>query len=223
MLKGIGSTFGRDCVRQWTPAFVLLVSLAVAGCSSSSPRFRTSETTPERIIQEDDEFKFASKIKEEETREDDKKVDLTNIKKRLTQRPRTTGSYSNITPNVLNRDQVLFDVVSLLGTPYAFGGSSKNGIDCSGLTSQVYATAANKKLPRSTKEQFRVGVEVPRDDLQFGDLVFFSTTDGSPSHVGIYIEDDLFAHASVLYGVTFSSLESSYYRKRFVGARRVVE
>jgi cell wall-associated NlpC family hydrolase len=206
-----------------TSAFVVVVSLVVAGCSSSSPRFRTAETTPERVIQEDDEFKFASKIKDEETREDDKKIDLTNIQKRLAQRPRPTTSYSNITPKSLNRDQVLLDVVSFLGTPYAFGGSSKNGIDCSGLTSHVYAAAANKKLPRSTREQFQVGAEVPKDDLQFGDLVFFSTTGSKPSHVGIYIEDDLFAHASVSYGVTFSSLESSYYKKRFVGARRVAE
>ena len=59
------------------------------------------------------------------------------------------------------------------------------------------------------------------EELQFGDLVFFNTTGRSPSHVGIYLEDDLFAHASVTYGVTISSLESTYYRKRLVGARRV--
>lgn len=206
-----------------TFAPLVLISLAIAGCSSSSPRFRAPEATPERIIQEDDEFKFATKVKEEETREDDKKIDLTNIKTRLGQRSRSSAAYSNITPKGLNRDQVLLDVVSFLGTPYAFGGSSKGGIDCSGFTSHVYVTAANKKLPRSTKEQFQVGAEVPKDDLQFGDLVFFSTTGSKPSHVGIYIEDDLFAHASVSYGVTFSSLESSYYKKRFVGARRVAE
>jgi cell wall-associated NlpC family hydrolase len=56
----------------------------------------------------------------------------------------------------------------------------------------------------------------------FGDLVFFNTTGAVPSHVGIYIEDDVFAHASVTNGVTFGSMESEYYRDRFVGARRVV-
>jgi murein DD-endopeptidase / murein LD-carboxypeptidase len=64
---------------------------------------------------------------------------------------------------------------------------------------------------------------VEKEQLRFGDLVFFNTTGYAPSHVGIYIEDDLFAHASVTQGVTISSMESTYYRKRFVGARRVVE
>jgi cell wall-associated NlpC family hydrolase len=67
-----------------------------------------------------------------------------------------------------------------------------------------------------------MGVEVERDSLQFGDLVFFNTTGRAPSHVGIYIEDYLFAHASVSSGVTISSLESTYYKGRYVGARRIV-
>jgi cell wall-associated NlpC family hydrolase len=86
----------------------------------------------------------------------------------------------------------------------------------------VYDSAVQRRLPRSTVEQFRIGTKVGRGDLQFGDLVFFNTTGRVPSHVGIYIEDDLFAHASVTRGVTLSSIESSYYRKRFVGARRIV-
>jgi cell wall-associated NlpC family hydrolase len=100
---------------------------------------------------------------------------------------------------------------------------SKEGIDCSGFASRVYAEATAHLIPRSTTEQFYIGQEVDKGDLQFGDLVFFNTTGRRPSHVGIYIEDDLFAHASVLSGVTISSLESTYYRKRYVGARRMVE
>ena len=78
-------------------------------------------------------------------------------------------------------------------------------------------------LPRSARDQFRVGAVVDSDQLEFGDLVFFNTTGRSPSHVGIYLEDDLFAHASVTSGVTISSLESTYYKKRFLGARRLVQ
>jgi cell wall-associated NlpC family hydrolase len=96
-------------------------------------------------------------------------------------------------------------------------------MDCSGFTMRVYEDAARTQLPRATAEQFREGVEVERDLLRFGDLVFFNTTGQAPSHVGIYIEDDLFAHASVSYGVTISSMESSYYRTRFVGARRIIQ
>ena len=125
-------------------------------------------------------------------------------------------------PADLNRDKVLLSVVSSLGVPYAYGGSGKNGMDCSAFTAHVYNNAARRQLPRSTEDQFREGVEVDRDQLRFGDLVFFNTTGRSPSHVGIYIEDDLFAHASVSYGVTISSMESTYYKNRFVGARRII-
>jgi cell wall-associated NlpC family hydrolase len=88
--------------------------------------------------------------------------------------------------------------------------------------STVFAGGAGLALPRSTRAQFDAGPEVPRPELRFGDLVFFNTTGAVPSHVGIYLEEDLFAHVSLSEGVTFSSLESSYYRKRFVGARRVL-
>jgi cell wall-associated NlpC family hydrolase len=100
---------------------------------------------------------------------------------------------------------------------------TRDGIDCSGFTALVYKDGARMTLPRSARAQFEAGTAVARRDLQFGDLVFFNTTGQVPSHVGIYVEDDLFAHASVTQGVTFSSLDSTYYRKRFVGARRVVE
>jgi cell wall-associated NlpC family hydrolase len=116
----------------------------------------------------------------------------------------------------------LLGVISYLGTPYEYGGNTREGIDCSGFTARVYQSGAETMLPRSAKEQFALGASIAESDLEFGDLVFFNTTGQRPSHVGIYIEDDLFAHASVSQGVTFSSLESTYYRKRFVGARRVV-
>jgi cell wall-associated NlpC family hydrolase len=194
-------------------------ALFLIGCSSSSPRFRSADTRTDHIIQDEDEFRFASKIKEETAREDDKKVDIKSLEKKLSQK----SGYSNLTPKGLNRDAVLLDVVSFLGVPYRYGGNSKDGVDCSGLTCNVYETAVKKKLPRSTMEQYHAGASIGKGDLQFGDLVFFNTTGRKPSHVGIYIEDDLFVHASIVSGVTISSLESTYYKNRYVGARRVVE
>jgi cell wall-associated NlpC family hydrolase len=189
------------------------------GCSSSSPRFRSTDTKTETVVHDEDEFRFASRIREEVAREDDRKVNIDSLENRLSSR----SGYRNKTPKGLNRDALLLDVVSFLGSPYRYGGDSKQGMDCSGLVCKVYATAARKLLPRSTKEQYRSGVPVSKTDLQFGDLVFFNTTGARPSHVGIYIEDDLFAHASVVSGVTISSLESTYYKNRYIGARRVVE
>jgi cell wall-associated NlpC family hydrolase len=126
-------------------------------------------------------------------------------------------------PSALNRDHVLLEIVSLLGIPYEYGGADRGGMDCSAFTEAVYGSALRLRIPRSTADQYREGAEIGRDRLRFGDLVFFNTTGESPSHVGIYIEDDLFAHASVSYGVTISSMESSYYRDRFIGARRIIK
>ncbi len=198
---------------------ILGLAFLLLGCSSSSPRFRSSDTRTEHIVQDEDEFRFASKIREETAKEDDKKVDVTSLQKKLSQK----SAYINITPQGLNRDELLLDVVSFLGVPYQYGGNSREGVDCSGLTCNIYSSAVKQQLPRSTKEQYQMGTPVDKIDLQFGDLVFFNTTGRKPSHVGIYIEDDLFVHASVISGVTISSLESTYYKNRFLGARRVVE
>jgi len=162
----------------------------------------------------------AGRIKNEVLTEDDKKVDVPQVRRKLEKK--RTGPVVDDAPPGLNRDRLLLDVISYLGAPYRYGGTSRKGVDCSGFTSRVYSTAADVALPRSTREQFTVGTRVRRSELRFGDLVFFNTTGKTPSHVGIYIEEDLFAHASVSDGVTFSSLESAYYKKRFVGARRVV-
>lgn len=198
----------------WEATTLLLAaSFLLAGCTGSAPRFRSDRA--------DDEWRYAAKIREEEAREDDKKVDLVRMKKELSSRPAPSGNYKNLTPGGINRDKVLLDIVSFLGVPYEFGGRTKEGIDCSGFTSAIYTRAVETQLPRSTVDQYRIGASITRDDLQFGDLVFFNTTGIPPSHVGIYIEDDLFAHASVSSGVTISSLESTYYNKRYVGARRI--
>lgn len=203
---------------------ILLVSLCALGtagldgCSTPSPRFRSpAEPT------EDDESRYASRIREEEKRWDDRPVDVSTLARSYRAGRDSSRPNEEILPAGLNRDRVLLDIVGLLGTPYRYGGNDRGGIDCSGFTTQVYASAAGRALPRSTREQFRLGETIGRAELRFGDLVFFNTTGASPSHVGIYIEDDLFAHASVTYGVTISSLESTYYRERFVGARRIAE
>jgi cell wall-associated NlpC family hydrolase len=207
-------------------AIILMIMAAcltgLIGCSTSMPRFRTPPSMQERP-EDEDEARFATKIKDEVAREDDRKVDISQIGKELTRRQKPSSHYLNITPPGLDRDKVLLDVISYLGVPYAYGGTSKQGIDCSGFTSRIYESAAGRILPRSALAQYGVGEEIQPDSLEFGDLVFFNTTGRLPSHVGLYLEDDLFAHASVTSGVTISSLESTYYRRRFVGARRVVQ
>lgn len=109
----------------------------------------------------------------------------------------------------------------LLDIPYKFGGSSFMGIDCSAYVQKVYGFL-NTQLPRTAREQFRVGEAVDKDELSVGDLVFFRTYASFPSHVGIYLGDNLFIHASSRdKKVTINSLNAPYYLKRFIGAKRI--
>lgn len=214
------ATGGKLAANAVAAGGVLIAFLLLSGCGASSPRYRGEDTGD--TGDEENEIRFASKIHAEEAREDDRVVDPARRKERPVPR-HPAPSREDRTPAGLSRDMVLLEAVSYLGVPYAYGGNGKEGIDCSGFTSRVYQRSASILLPRSAGGQYGVGAEVERDSLLFGDLVFFNTTGRSPSHVGIYLEDGLFAHASVTYGVTISSLESTYYRRRFVGARRVVQ
>lgn len=109
----------------------------------------------------------------------------------------------------------------MLDIPYRFGGTSLLGIDCSGYVQKVFSLL-DIALPRTAREQFRLGKLVGREDLSIGDLVFFRTYAKFPSHVGIYLGDNRFIHASSTdRKVTIDSLDAPYYFKRFIGARRL--
>lgn len=123
----------------------------------------------------------------------------------------------------IDKKKIMDGIMDWIGTNYHFGGSSRSGIDCSSFTRTIFATAGNFMLPRTAAEQYEVGQKIRgRDNMQFGDIVFFHTRRNVyVSHVGIYLGDNLFAHASSRYGVTVSSLESEYYDKRLIGVRRL--
>jgi LysM repeat protein len=108
-----------------------------------------------------------------------------------------------------------------LSTPYRFGGNNRKGIDCSAFVQQVFREI-DVDLPRSAREQFRVGTEIDREELQAGDLLFFRTYAKYPSHVGIYLGDGKMIHASSRSRrVVVTDIDYPYYRKRFIGAKRV--
>ncbi|MEC0333027.1 C40 family peptidase [Paenibacillus macerans] len=113
-------------------------------------------------------------------------------------------------------------VNSVYGTPYKYGGTSTAGFDCSGFTRYVFEQMG-VTLPRVSTAQYKVGTPVSKSELQAGDLVFFNTLGGGKvSHVGIYVGDGEFAHASSSKGIRIDKLSSSYYQNRFVGAKRVL-
>lgn len=109
-----------------------------------------------------------------------------------------------------------------LGAPYRFGGMSLKGIDCSAFVKRIYSFF-DVTLPRTAREQAKVGQKVSRDELVVGDLVFFNTRRYYISHVGIYIGNDQFVHASSGRNkeVRINSLNEPYYNKRFVQATRL--
>ena len=107
-------------------------------------------------------------------------------------------------------------------TRYRYGGTSKKGIDCSAFTSLLMSTVFAVKLPRTAREQYNESEKVNRDEMAEGDLVFFNTR-GGVSHVGVYLCDYYFVHASTNQGVVISSLEEPYYEKRFIGGGRILE
>jgi hypothetical protein len=122
------------------------------------------------------------------------------------------------------RRRVEGSVMSWLGTPYVWGGSTRGvGTDCSGFTRGVYEDAFTMVLPRMSRDQYRVGRSVAYDGLRPGDLVFFDTTDmGRITHVGIYKGDGMFAHAAVNKGVGYAKLDERYFRRAYRGARRLL-
>lgn len=107
------------------------------------------------------------------------------------------------------------------GTPYLSGGMARNGVDCSGFTSMLYRSVYKISLPRQAADQYRAGQSVRASAMQKGDLVFFrNITRSGIDHVGVFLGDGRFVHASVSSGVIISELGEEYYRKRFAGARR---
>lgn len=106
------------------------------------------------------------------------------------------------------------------GTPYQFGGDSKKGVDCSAFTCAMMSEVYGLSLPRTSREQYKAGQRVSKPDLMQGDLVFFNTT-GGVSHVGVYLHNNKFVHASTSSGVMISDLDDAYFKRRYLGATRL--
>lgn len=118
------------------------------------------------------------------------------------------------------RTRILMQYQQWKGTHYRWGGTTHNGVDCSALMQHLFRDAAHLSLPRTTGEQIHRGVKVEALSLEAGDLVFFQTGQHR-RHVGVYIGDNQFIHASTRQGVTVSDLSDDYWQSHFITARRV--
>ena len=135
------------------------------------------------------------------------------------------GSFQSRSITGREKKDLITFAKTYLGTPYKLGGYMPTGIDCSGFVKQVFS-AFDIRLPRTAREQFTIGTRVGKDELSPGDLIFFrGLSGGEPAHVGIFMEEDKFIHATTRNGggVRVDSLGDNYYKHVFMGASRVVQ
>lgn len=197
-------------------------------------------TTPVQVSEKTEmpdiwEVKPARKAKVQETVASPAKVEAPKTE--------TMNLFANRTPAVENASSVQLKYSLLLdteveslpsksllesvdewyGVRYRVGGNTKKGVDCSGFTVAVYAAVYGMMLPRISRDQYRISRKISTTELQEGDLVFFNTNGRGVSHVGVYLGNNKFIHASVSKGVMVNDLFENYYLRRFVGAGRIDE
>ena len=106
------------------------------------------------------------------------------------------------------------------GTPYRLGGTTKKGVDCSAFSQFLFSSVYGLSIPRTAREQYNLTSRISRTQLNEGDLIFFNTR-GGISHVGVYLQNNKFVHASTSGGVMISDIFDEYWAKKFVGVGRL--
>src|ERR1700744_559517 len=124
--------------------------------------------------------------------------------------------------NATSNMKLFHFVYDWIGTPYRFGGGTRKGIDCSAFTKELYSEVFNLDIRRNSRDIFSMVRPVKKDELKEGDLVFFKIHSRRISHVGVYLGNNRFAHASSR-GVAVSSLDDAYYKRYFYRGGRMLE
>lgn len=205
----------------WLFLLLPLIVIKVTGCSSS---YELSDNESRDFLKKKgvDAYKNSSNIVATNTL----KIRTTITKGNLESLSSSLAGFKTTSDmNVsLDRDEVMYKVIEYLNTPYLWGGTSKRGIDCSAFVQNVMYQSLGILLPRTSNEQSFTGSDVSKSELKFGDLLFFDTRGrGRVSHVGIYLGDGYFVHSGRKTGVAVASLESDYYSRTFLKAKRVIE
>jgi len=125
------------------------------------------------------------------------------------------------TPAEEVRNTKMFEFIDdWYGTPYRLGGTTKKGVDCSAFSQFLFATVYGFSIPRTAREQYILTTRISKTKLKEGDLIFFNTR-GGISHVGVYLQNNKFVHASTSGGVMISDIFDEYWARKFVGVGRL--
>jgi cell wall-associated NlpC family hydrolase len=120
-------------------------------------------------------------------------------------------------------DKLILFIDEWYGTRYRLGGNDRSGIDCSAFVQSFFTAIYGFGIARTCREQYGLARRIKKTQLQEGDLVFFKTRGKSVSHVGVYLRNNKFIHASTSSGVMISDLDDEYFAKRYAGAGRIEE
>lgn len=188
----------------------MLLALVVSGCSS----IRVLERVP-ALLPPPTQQVYPNKppaIVDDPT-------EAADLEKYLTETVEKSLEITDLPKDTTSTDHPLtLSIARWIGTRYRYGGKSVKGIDCSGFVNEVFEQLGID-LPRSSREIAKIGNEVCRDSLKYGDVLTFARKKGRIHHVGIYLGDGRFAHAARK-GVTISTIDNGYWAKRYFGARR---
>jgi lipoprotein Spr len=138
--------------------------------------------------------------------------------------PNKYANLLGVAPTELTNTLLLSQMEKWYGTQYCFGGSTDSCIDCSSFTQVILRDVYNVKIPRNSQQQFDASTKIEVENLKEGDLVFFNTVSASMviTHVGVFVCNNKFVHASTSKGVTISDLSEKYFAKAFRGAGRFI-
>jgi lipoprotein Spr len=138
--------------------------------------------------------------------------------------PNKYANLLGVAPTELTNMQLLLQMEKWFGTQYCFGGSTDSCIDCSSFTQVILRDVYNVKIPRNSQQQFDASTKIETENLKEGDLVFFNTVSASMiiTHVGVFVCNNKFVHASTSKGVTINDLSEKYFAKAYRGAGRFI-
>ncbi len=214
----VAKALSYDLIQSTSPEICNLSGLKPASGNITRPYVSSSDTVstdPVELFASDDEYTEFIQLNPDEL------LDMDTFRA-LWLRFVEGKSADEMTEAGIYKQEIMNEVMNWIGTPYLFGGNSSKSIDCSAFTQRIYLNAAGVLLPRTARTQIDAGRAVKMEDLEFGDLIFFHTYSRQfASHVGIYLGDNLFVHASSRYGVVVSLLSDSYYRSHFIGGKRL--